>query len=139
MPARTRWRWRSSPVTSGMWRSITRHSGAAAWTDFRKSRAEQKVVISKEEAESSRASALRTDASSSTSATRVPLAMHPLSGGLPPASSWPKGQFHQKSSSGRSQTGALGQAYQLGDAAYFQFGHHPPAVNLDRLLDGAER
>src|SRR5215213_3497305 len=54
-----------------MWKSTTRHCGDCSFSDFRNSVADTNVVISKDEAASSRPSALRTDASSSTSATRV--------------------------------------------------------------------
>src|SRR3954447_23825757 len=121
--------------------SSTRQCGDCAFSDSRNSRAEPNVVVSNHEAESSRLSAFRTDASSSTTATR--------GGAFPiaPDLSLPAicVQLSQRPtpwrnfSARRSDPGTFGKAYEFGEAPHLHFGHHTPAVDLDRLLDGAER
>src|SRR5687768_9493039 len=98
--------------------------------------------MSNEDADNSRANALRTDASSSTSATRVE--------GLAIFECCRASLTHRRVGQRANITPnhhlelwdearPFGQPDEFGNAANLELRHQPAAVNLDGLFDGAER
>src|SRR4051794_29602211 len=95
--------------------------------------------MSNAEADNSRASALRTAASSSTMAIRVgEEVMTDVLGQRPRGVDWPKGQHGVAHLHCASEIHSFGQAHELGNVADLQLRHHAPAMHLDGFLNRAE-
>ena len=132
------WRWTSRPVSPSICRSMTRQSGRPRASESRNAWPEWNASASISEARSSRTRALRTDCSSSTTATNG--RVFPIAGPVGPG---PDGKNSGPSS--HPAGGLIGpsrdpgrQGDEFGDRADLELGHHPAAVDLDRLLRRAE-
>src|SRR3977135_1461935 len=149
-PVRASSSWSSRPVISGICRSTIRQPGVPNGRESRNSRPDEKVRASIAEAQSSRANAFRTAESSSTIATNpvsvFAMAHHFANSGQgrvglgPNRPSLPPRRRGTAALAGRLRPDSrtLGETDEVLDRPHAELPHHPPAVNLDRLLDRAE-